>query len=206
MAASGISTTWTNADGLLVRFGTTESAPGTTGSYEDAVGGNQVMEARVFFGTDVPTGGYTPGTSATGVNAMLDPNGGIFIPPTAIIERMEIFVVKALVAGTSVSMGLMKSDYATRVGSDDVGLLNAETQSNLGTTGRRWLYTISGGFLDGAPGTTSAHNGTALGSPPGGVTTPLNAIPTLYTSGTFTSGELSISIFLRYASRDAILT
>lgn len=203
MATSGPPTTWTNPDGLLVRFGGTEVVPGTVGSYEDHLGGGEVIEFRFDFGTDVTTGGQVIGTSSSGVGALADPNGAFFIPSTAILERVEVFVVKALVGGTSLSMGLIKSDYTTQV--DATGLLAAEVTASYGTTGRRWIYTKSGGFLDGAPGTTSALQGTALGLPPGGAT-PVDAQPTVYTVGTFTSGRLQVRLTLAYSARDAILT
>ena len=207
MATSGPPTTWTNSDGLLVRFGATEVVPGVVGSFEDAVAGKTVVEFKFDFGTDVATNGQVIGTSATGVGALADPNGAFFLPSTAILESMEIFVVKALVGGTSVSMGLLSSAYVRATGAgDDVGLLNAETQSHLGTTGRRWIYTVSGGYLDGAPGTTSGQQGTGLGSPPGGTSAPVDALPSVYTAGTFTSGRLLVRLFLSYSARDVILT
>lgn len=203
MATSGPPTTWTNADGLLVRFGATEVYPGTVGVYEDHLGGGEVIEARVGFGTDLATGGLAVGTASTGAGALLDPNGAFFIPSTATIERVVIFVEKALVAGTSVSMGLIKSDYTTQV--DATGLLNAETQSHLGTLGRTWTYTVSGGLLDGAT-TASSQQGTTIGSPPGGAGASVDCQPTIYTVGTFTSGIMVVRIHLGYFARDAILT
>lgn len=208
MANSGPPAIWKNSDGLIVRNGPTEAVPGNVGSYEDHYGGGEIIEAFVDFGTDVVSNGLVVGTVATGViGALLDANGAFFIPKTATIEKMEIFVTKALVGGTTLNMGLLNSDFTRATGAgDDVGLLNAETQSNLGTIGRRWIYSVSGGALDGAPGTTSTHQGTGLGLPPGGTSAPVDAYPSIYTTGTFTSGRLQIRIFLNYSARDAILT
>lgn len=207
MATSGPATTWVNKDGLLVRFGPTESVPGTVGSFEDHLGGQELFEARVDFGTDVATNGQIVGTATTGVGALLDPNGTFTIPNTAVIEKVEIFVVKALAGGTSLSMGLLNpSTFLTIAGGTTHDLLNAETQTNLGTTGRRWIYTVSGGFLDGAPGTTSANGGSALGVPPGGAGSAVVAMPSVWTVGTFTAGRLQIRIYLSYSARDAVLT
>lgn len=205
--ATGLATTWTNADGLLVRFGPTESVPGTVGSFEDHVGGQEVIEARVDFGTDVASNGQVVGTATTGVGALLDPNGAFIIPATAVVEKIEVFVVKALVGGTSVSSGsLDPKAFGTLTGGSTTDWLAAVTQSNLGTTGRRWIFTVSGGFLDGAPGTTNSTQGIGLGLPPGGVTAPLAAMPSIYTVGTFTAGRLQIRFFLSYSARDAVLT
>lgn len=206
MATSGPSTVWTNSDGLLIRFGTTEAIPGTVGEYEDHLGGVEILEARVDFGTDRGTNSQLIGTSATGVGALLDPNGTVFIPKTATIESLEIFVVKAMVGGTALYMGLLNSDYTRATGAGgDVSILNGATASELGTLGRRWRYTVSGGFLDGAPGTTTSTQGTELGAPPGGVSAPVDAYPSIYTTGTFTSGKLQIRINLSYSNRDAEL-
>lgn len=207
MATSGPPTTWKNADGLFVRFGGTEVVPGIVGSYEDHLGGDEVLEARVYFGTSLPTSNPaypTIGTASTGSGALLDPNGAFFIPKTAFIKAVEITVVTALAGGTSVSMGL-NNDDATYTAIDATGLLNAETQSHLGTAGRVWRYTVSGGFLDGAPGTTSAQQGTSVGGPPGGGS-PVLALPTVYTVGTFTAGALDVRIILTYDAKLAILT
>lgn len=195
MATSGVSTTWLNADGLLVRFGTTESVMGTAGEYEDHVGGTEVFELRLDL--------TKLGTSSTGVGSFADPNGTVKIPSTAVIEKVEIFVEVAAVGGTSVSMGLLKDDGVYSTNADATGLLNAETLSHLGTLGRRWIYTVSGGFLDGAPGTTSAQQGTTVGAAPAtdGVT-----IPTAYTVGTFTAGLITVRLFVNYFARDAVLT
>lgn len=198
---SGISTTWKNSDGLIVRFGTTEGTASVGGTYEDSVGGLQVLE---FNGLDLTT----LGTSSSGIGSLAGPgNGtgsGLFIPSTAVIEKVEIFVVKAATVGTSLSMGLIKSDVTTQV--DATGILNAETQSHLGTLGRRWIYTVSGGFLDGAPATTSAQQGTSLGSIPGGAGSGVDCYVTAYTVGTFSAGVIDVRIFLSYNARDAILT
>ena len=203
MATSGPPTTWTERRWSSGALGATEVVPGTVGSYEDHLGGTEVIEFRFAFGSDVGFNGQVIGTASTGVGALADPNGAFFIPSTAVIERVVVFVEKAMVGGTSLSMGLIKSDYSTQV--DATGLLAAEVTASFNTAGKTWTYTKSGGILDGTT-TTSALQGTSIGGPPGGAGTSVDAQPTVYTVGTYTAGIIAVRVHLGYYGRDAILT
>lgn len=207
---SGIPTTWVNSDGLLVRYGPTESTSGTGGAYEDHEGGTEIFEFRLILAN--------LGSAATGTGALADPNGTIMFPATGVLEKVELFVeVAAAGSSATLSMGFLNASTGGSAGtmgtptgtftnqttdSSGNGILNAETQSHLGTLGRRWIYTVSGGFLDGAPGTTSSQQGTLLGAVPAYDV----LMPTAYYStAAFTAGIIAVRLYVNFYARDAIL-
>lgn len=187
MALSGPPTTWLNADGLLVKFGPTESVPAIVGSLESRVGGTEIVEVRL----DLTT-------LSTSTTSILDHS--FFIPSTAAIEKVEIEMITAATSGGAATfrLGAIKSDETTAI--DATAFVNDIALASINAAGK--LVTLTSGV-------TAA--GTSIGGPLGtAIRTTTPAVDGLLTAkaGTavYTAGLANIRIWLSYQSIDAILT
>jgi len=155
---------WFNSDSLLLKFGTEKSTSTPTGEYR-TLGPKHMVETKISAATltttDVILGDVT------------------LIPKSAILEAVEIDVEVGCSGGTTVSIGLMKTDRTTTLGA--TALLNAETTTNLQTTGKVLLYDA-----------TTTNHGTLLGT---AITVPAHI--TAKCAGTYTTGQLVVRTFYR---------
>lgn len=149
--------TWTNSDGLFIKFAREEGVTSVGGQYRTA-GPLQVIEGKID---------YTEALSATA--AIVDGAGsgpaGIEIPKNFRVEAVETVVETAFtssgtIASATLVLGLVANDRSTEVDFD--GLLTSSatgTALGLATVGTR-VYTTKGGTGAGALiGTTLSSKG-----------------------------------------------
>ena len=113
-------TTWSNNDGLLVKFGTAEATPGE-GGHPLQYGPLMVAEVQ-FTGTDI-------GSTAT----LIDRH--TIIPSGARIEKVEVVAETAFTSGGSATLdvGLVDQDETTEI--DDDGLVAALALTSIDADG-----------------------------------------------------------------------
>lgn len=137
---------WTNSDGLAVRFGATEGTVSVAGQYEDTIGGVNVTEVYITL----------TGLTATAGETILADN--VMIPAGARIKAVEIINKTAATSGGSavLNVGLVKQDRTTAIDAD--GLVAAQALTSHDTAGERTYLT---------PGVTAAGAliGTTLTDP-----------------------------------------
>jgi len=104
-----------NADGLLVKYGTEQSAPSRGG--EVVTTGNLRVTEVIVVGTEVPL----TATTVSSTNIAL--THGIEIPDDAFIEKVE-FVVDVPFAGVNATLniGLVRSDRSTEIDFDGLAI------------------------------------------------------------------------------------
>lgn len=102
--------TWTNNDGLHIKYGTDEKASAhKAGEYLTYDSGQQIVEVVI------------DATKLTATETIL--NDTVFIPANAHIAWVETVAVVALATGTAIDVGLIARDRSTEIDYD--GLLAA---------------------------------------------------------------------------------
>src|SRR5678816_4074530 len=114
---------WFNSDSLLLKFGTEKATSTPTGEYRTN-GPKHMIETKISAATLT--------TTETIVGDVT------LVPKSALLESVEIDVEAGCAGGTTVSIGLMKTDRTTTLGA--TALLNAETTTNLTNTGKVLTY------------------------------------------------------------------
>lgn len=149
---------WTNSDGLYVKFGTEETAVARGAEYTNDIG-QHVIEFVVDY-TDALSATASILGSASGTETG---SYGVMVPKNLFIEAVETFVETAFTSsgtiGTStLVMGLIRDDRSTTYDVD--GLTTASwTGGNLDAAGER-VYLVVGGTGAGALiGTELANDG-----------------------------------------------
>jgi hypothetical protein len=135
-----VSTNWLNSDGLYIKYGVNEGAPGNTGEFGEQAGNIRILEIRV------------PAlTALTNTDAILDQNA--YLGKNARIEWVEVLNIGTVTAtsggAATLSVGLMRTDQVTSLSSTAV--LNAAPLTDWATVGALKRYTVgvtgAGGFL-----------------------------------------------------------
>lgn len=160
---------WTNKDGLFLQYGTDKSVPETGGDFM-ALGDNRIFEVLIDL-TKLTS------TAAIQSNTAIFPDGA-----NLYIEQVQAVAETAAASGTSFSVGLIQMDRATIPANYSTAFINAETQANMGTAGKKITYTN---------GTTNA--GGLIGTSPASTTGPYYV--TALSSGTFTTGLIRVRVF-----------
>jgi hypothetical protein len=158
----------TNADGLTIKFGTSEADVGRAGEYETS-GGVRVLEFALDL-VDV--------TSATAGATVIDYNATL--PKGARIEQVQVITTTA-VTGTNaaLNLGLVRSDMTTELDYDGLGKAAVLTQTAMADVGNTLTY-VDGTTNAGAlVGTVLAYNGTLVAD---------------YDTAAFEAGRISVRI------------
>ena len=166
-----------NADGLMVKYGTEQSAPSRGGEVDTACG-LHVTEVIVV-GTEVPL----TATTASATNIAL--SHGIEIPAGAQIAKVEFIVETAFTSGGSavLNCGLVRADRSTELDFD--GIVIALPVANMNVAGE----------------TTSLVNGsTYAGALVGGILSNKGIVTLDYDTATFTAGKGVLRITWRMPS------
>lgn len=146
---------WTNDDGLTLKYGTTQVEVTKTGEYRHD-GPTRVLEIE-FDHADIDSS-----------NKIM--SYGQRVPQGARIEKVETYVYEAFAGGTSVDVGLIKTDKSTELDYD--GFVDAEVTANL----------TLGANVAGA----GALVGTALTEA---------GLVTVNFTGTFTAGKAKVRVY-----------
>jgi hypothetical protein len=97
--------TWTNADGLYIRYNTNEAAE-KLGGMENNVGNRHTLTFNI----------EASDFAAVGTNTILD---SVYLPNNAYIEGVQIFVETAFAGSTgTLDIGLIRRDRTTEVDYD----------------------------------------------------------------------------------------
>ena len=157
--------TWTNNDGLYIKYGTTEAALGRGG--EDLNFGDHVLD----FSLDL--------TAVTAVASPLILDDAVTIPVGAQIDKVVV-TVEEVTAGTNsnLDLGLIDQDRSTEI--DFNGLLTAADGWHTSAIGTVTEYTAGG---------------TDAGADLGTVVTNAGLVCANYDTAAFTDGTLRIQIF-----------
>lgn len=157
--------TWTNSDGLLVKFNSTAGTVGTGGEYE-MDGPLRVTEVKISL-----TG---LATSA----AVLDQH--VIIPSGARIERIELINETAATSGGSAALnvGLQRLDRSTELDYD--GLVAAAALSTFNSAGEYNSITPGGTAAGALMGTTLSYPG---------------VITADYDTAAFTAGKVIVRVY-----------
>lgn len=162
---------WHNNDGLYIKYGTEEAQVGTTGSYEDFVGGALVVEA-VFDLKNLSTSAQT----------ILDDN--VKFASGWRVSKVVIETVTAATSGGSstLDIGLIQGDRSTELDYD--GFAAAVAKTAIDAAGETTTLTV------GATG-AGALLGTTLGATAKGAMLVAKA-----GTAVFTAGRLKVQVYL----------
>lgn len=102
--------TWTNDDGLHIRYGSDEAAMKKVGSFADFDGGRQILEVEFD---------YNDVTSAGSETILSD---GVRIPAGVFLEKAEFVVETAFTSGgaATLTFGLIDEDRSTAFDADGI--------------------------------------------------------------------------------------
>lgn len=160
-----------NADGLMVKYGTEQSAPSRGGEVGHTL--DRVTEVIVV-GTEVPL----TATTASATNIAL--THGIEIPNGAQIRKVEVVVETAFTSGGSavLNVGLVRADRSTELDFD--GIIAALPVASMNAAGE----------------TTSLINGaTYAGALVGTILTNKGIVTLDYDTAAFTAGKGIVRIY-----------
>lgn len=115
--------TWTNNDGLYIKYGVTEANEHKVGEYNEA-GGLHVFEATILY-TDL---------SAFGTTTILSDTA--YFPSNAYIEGATLEVETAFTSGGSatLTLGLIRKDRTTAIDADGIDATIAVAALTAGAT------------------------------------------------------------------------
>lgn len=154
---------WINSDGLAVKFGLEEAQPGRAGEYL-TTGPQQMIELVI-----------NPMTALT-TTAVVQENN-VVIPRGARIEKVELITQTACTGGTSLSVGVVDTDYTSNPA--DGGLINAALLATHDLAGETTVMTVG-----------STASGVLIGS-----TLTSNKVITAKSVGTYTAGAVRVRIY-----------
>ena len=157
----------TNADGLTIKLGVSEGAPGVAGEYEDGIGGVRILE----FAVDLADAGASP--------TVFDEN--VLFDKGWLIEKVQVETTVA-VTGTNATLniGLQKTDRSTELDYNGLGTAAGLTQTALASVGTVLEYVKGTSNAGALVGTVLAENG----------------VLTLdYDTAAFTAGRISVRVF-----------
>ena len=160
--------TWTNNDGLYIRYGTDEATAGAAGHFASPDKGNvTVVEARI-----------------AAMTALTDSTQNIIdqftvIPKNARIEYVEVFTTTAVTSGGSavLDLGLIRLDRSTELDYD--GLLADAPIADYNVAGETKRYQIGVTGVGALVGTVLANPGYLVAT---------------YDTAAFTAGAVTIRI------------
>jgi hypothetical protein len=163
--------TWTNSDGLHVKFGTSEAvSTHAGGTYADPVSGLTITEVDILL------------ASLTQTETIL--NDVVWIPANAHIVYVDCLCVVAGATGTAIDVGLIDQDRSTEI--DYNGLLAASPAANYSAAGEYNRFYSTHTQIAGLTG-TGALIGTEL--------TNTGYVSASMTDATaFTAGKLRVRI------------
>lgn len=152
--------TWTNSDGLYVKFAKEEGISGRGGAYSTENDGSTIITFTINY-TDALSATYTILGAASGVDAG---SYGVVIPKGLRIEEVKVlaesaFTSSGTIGSSTFSVGLKKtSDRSTELDHD--GLLTASfVGSAIDAAGERSLVTVGSTGAGALIGTTLSENG-----------------------------------------------
>lgn len=158
--------TWTNNDGLYIKYGTSEAEVTTGGSYGTGVAGMHVTEV-VFDAT------------ALGASAAIQADTTV-IPSGVILHKVEVIADVAATSGGSavLNVGLIRLDRSTELDYD--GIIAALPVANMGTIGELTTLSQDVTYSGALIGTTTANAG---------------LITADYDTAAFTAGTIRVKIY-----------
>lgn len=161
--------TWTNNDGLYIRFGTTEATPTTAGEFPTMVYGQHTSEIRLT------------ATSLTATAAIQ--SNSVVIPSGATIARIEVIAETACTSGGSATLnvGLSRLDRTTELDYD--GLIAALALTSMDAAGETTALTKVSTSAGALLGTELANAGLLTAD---------------YDTAAFTAGVVLVRIFWYY--------
>lgn len=159
--------TWTNNDGLYIRFGTTESEVTNAGSYSTGVAGQHVTEVRIPDATDI--------TADPSILA-----NSTIIPAGATISKVEVISETAATSDGSavLNVGLIRLDRTTEL--DYEAFVKAAPVADFAADGNIVTYTQGSDEHGDLVGTKLVYAGLVTAD---------------YTTAAFTAGEFVIRIY-----------
>jgi hypothetical protein len=116
--------TWTNSDGLYIKFGVDEATQHKVGQYQADVAGLHVIEAEILW-SDL---------AATGSTTILSDT--LYIPSNAFIESATFRVETAFASAGSATLtfGLIRKDRSTAIDADGIDATIAVAALTAGAT------------------------------------------------------------------------
>jgi len=157
--------TYFDGDGLLRKYGNTKTVPNYAGEYK-LYGDLREVEVRI----DLTL------LSATALIV----SDQVFFPKSVRIEEVVLDVQTAVTGSSTLSVGLIQSDRSSVI--DATAFLNAETQTNMATVGKKITYD-----------STTTNHGTKLGV----TNTTVGYITATGTGTAFTAGVVYVRIRYR---------
>lgn len=162
---------WTNSDGLYVKFGTEEGKVAKGGTYSTR-GSLQETEIKIDLTTDAASTTAAIIGSATG-------SAGVLLPGGVRIEEVEVVAEVAATSGgaATLDIGLIDTDHSTVL--DDDGLVAALALTSIDAAGEKTVLRV------GSTG-AGAFIGTTLTSP--------GYLCAAYNTAVFTAGKVAIRV------------
>lgn len=157
---------WTNSDGLYIRYGTTEATVTTAGEYPTMPAGMHVTELRI------------PALTALGTAAAIQANSTI-LPQGATIAEVVVIAETAATSGGSavLNVGLVRLDRSTELDYD--GLVAALALTAIDATGETTRLTKGSTGAGALVGTELANAGILTAD---------------YDTAAFTAGEVVVRV------------
>jgi hypothetical protein len=167
-------TSWHNADGLYVKFGSDKGTAGRGGAYN--VGGPyNVIELKIT------------GTALTSTAAIM--SDVLWIPDNCRVDKVEV-VAETLMdsagAGATLDIGLIAKDRSTAVGGGDDGLVAALAEASMDPAGDTQTIIVGHAQVGADIGTT--------------ITTGPAYITANYNVEAFTAGVIRVRVYFRQMS------
>lgn len=157
--------TWTNSDGLHIKYGQTEGEAGIGGAYAEGGAGQNVVEVDITL------------ADLTTTAAIQDDN--IFIPAGAFISKIEVIATTAATGATAaLNIGLQRRDRSTELDYD--GLVAALAVTAIDAAGETNTITDGGTGAGALVGTELAYSG---------------YITADYDTAAFTAGVVKVRIY-----------
>lgn len=158
--------TWYNSDGLLIKYGPSEST-GRAGEYR-----TQASERVIEFALNLVDVGVTNG------GTFIDDN--VQVPKGALIKRVEVETVTAVTgASATLNFGLSRTDRTTELDYDGLGKAAALTTTAMATKGTILTFITGTSNAGALIGTALANNGILVAD---------------YDTAAFTAGRINVRI------------
>lgn len=158
----------TNQDGLTIKLGVVEGAPGRAGEYADTLGGSRIVEVAV----NLADLGASP--AIFDENCVFDKNW--------LIEKVEVETTKAVTGSSAtLNIGLQKLDHSTELDYDGLGKAAALTQTALAAKGTILTFITGTSNAGALIGTQLASNGLLTFD---------------YDTAAFTDGRITVRVYV----------
>lgn len=133
---------WTNSDGLYLKYGPDKATAGKAGEYSPTTDIHEVLLKVTL-------------SELTATETILSDT--VILPAGARIQEVEVVTHTAAATGTAIDLGLIRADRSTELDYD--GLLAAFPTASMNAAGEKTILSDNTTYDGALVGTTLAYNG-----------------------------------------------